>query len=320
MRRFPFAFVPLAALTALLIALSVAAQQPPNRFYGSVTLNGVTPPAGTPVTALIAGRQCGVGEVRDDGRYVVDVQDEASQAGCGTEGAIVTFQVGGVAAGQSGVYRRGAFTELHLTAPAQPGGRRFASAVLILADPRPCMPAPCDAAREALWNGDPAAWAARGVNDPDVRFGEIILMRVQAGEPSVIANIARILGNPYLQITRLRFIGSGPVQADEFIEITNLGGGSQEMTGWVVRSPGRGAVARFPDGFVMGPGQACRIYTAMVAADSCGAANFNSRDVWPDEAGLAVLYYEALDLLGAERRYHADPGTQPPQPDLQGVE
>jgi hypothetical protein len=42
--------------------------------------------------------------------------------------------------------------------------------------------------------------------------------------------------------------------------------------------------------------------------------------VWPDEAGLAVLYYEALDLLGAERRYRADASSQPPQPDLQGVD
>jgi hypothetical protein len=58
----------------------------------------------------------------------------------------------------------------------------------------------------------------------------------------------------------------------------------------------------------------------MVAADSCGTTSFDSQNVWPDQAGLAVLYYEALDLLGAERRYNADAGNQPPQPDLQGVD
>jgi hypothetical protein len=319
MPRFVLVFAPLIAVLAL-VADGVAAQQPPNRFYGSVSLNGAQPPAGTPVIAFIQGRECGRGEVRDDGRYVVDVDDEATRPGCGTEGAVITFEVGGVAAGQTGVYRRGTFTELQLTAPPQPGAQRFTTAALILADPRPCMPAPCDAEREALWNGDAAAWAARGVTDADARFGEIILMRVQAGEPSVIANIARILGNPYLQITRLRFVGSGAGQTDEFIEITNLGGGDQEMSGWIVRSPATGQVARFDAGYVMRPGQACRIYTGMVAADSCGRASFNAQNVWPDEAGLAVLYFEALDLLGAERRYRADAGTQPPQPDLQGVE
>jgi hypothetical protein len=182
------------------------------------------------------------------------------------------------------------------------------------------MPAPCDDNRTALWNGDAAAWAERGVTDADARFGEIILMRVQAGEPSVISNIARILGNPYMQITRVRFVGSGSAQTDEFIEITNLGGGDQDMSGWLVRSATLGQSADFPAGFVMNPGQSCRIYTGTVQADSCGTASFDSQNVWPDEAGLAILYYAALDLLGAERRYRADAGSQPPQPDLQGVE
>jgi hypothetical protein len=319
MRHALLAFVVLAAAAAFL-GSSAAAQQPPNRFYGSVTLNGAAPAAGTAVTAFIGGRECGSGQVREDGRYVVDVQDESTIAGCGTTGAIVTFQVGGVAAGQSGVFARGNFTELSLAAPAQPGAPRFTSATLILADPRPCMPAPCSAEREALWNGDASAWETQGVSTPDARFDAIILMRVEAGEPSVISNIARILGNPYLQITRLRFVGSGSSQGDEFIEVTNLGGGAQDMSGWVVQSPARGATARFPDGFTMNPAQACRIYTAMVAADSCGNASFGGSDVWPDEAGLTVLYFEALALPGAERRYNADPANQPYQPDLQGVQ
>lgn len=317
MRRFVLFLVPLVLLAWL--STSAAAQgQPPNRFFGSVRLNGATPSTGTPVLAFIGGQQCGTGEVRSDGRYVVDVEDESRIAGCGTEGATITFTVGGVQAGQTGSYQQGTFTELTLTAPAQAGGARFSEAVLILADPRPCMPAPCDATRTALWNGDQAAWAARGVTNDDARFGEIILMRVQAGEPSVIANIARILGQPFMQITRVRFMGSG-AQADEYIEITNLGGGDQDMGGWIVRAPG-GAVARFDAGYVMNPAQACRIYSNTVTADSCGTASFNANNVWPDGAGTAVLFFEALALPGAERRYSADPASQPAQPDLQGVE
>jgi hypothetical protein len=321
MRWIPLVLLPLFALAALVNGTNSSAQgQPPNRFFGTARLNGAVPPTGTPVTAFIGSQLCGTGDVREGGRYVVDVDDDSRTPGCGINGAAVTFRIGSTPAAQTGSYSQGAFTELNLTAPAQAGAPRLSEAVLVLADPRPCMPAPCDPGRAALWNGDAAAWAARGVTDPDARFGEIILMRVQAGEPSVIGNIARILGNPYLQITRLRFVGTDPGQADEFIEITNLGGGDQDMSGWIVRSPARGAVARFPAGYVMNPAQSCRIYTAMVTADSCGTASFDARDVWPDDSGVAVLFYEALALPGAERRYSADPGSQPPQPDLQGVE
>jgi hypothetical protein len=315
----PVLFLLGMCVAALPVAPPVAAQpQPPNRFFGTVTLNGVTPPVNTPVLAFIAGRLCGTGRVLADGRYVVDVEDESMTAGCGRPGVTITFQVGGVPAAQTGTYQRGRFTELNLTAPPPPGPRRYVEAFLDLADPRPCMPAPCDAERAALWNGDAAAWAAQGVMDADERFGRVIVMRVEAGEPAVIGNIARILGQPYLQITRLRFVGARAAQADEFVEITNLGGGDQDMAFWTVRSPLRDRTARFPDGFVLNPGQTCRIYTDLVAADSCGDARFGGADVWPDDAGVAVLLF--YDLVAAERRYSADPNNQPPPPNLVGVE
>ena len=322
MHRLPYVLALLLALSAGAAARTAAQPQPPHRFFGPVTLDGATPPPGTAVLAFIGDRQCGTGEVRQDGRYLVDVLSTSQIPGCGTDGATITFQVGGVPARETATYRTGNITELALTAASAPPppARRFTEAALILADPRPCMPAPCDPERAALWTGDEAAWAARGVFDPDARFEQIIIMRVDAGEPAVIGNIARILGQPYLQITRLRFAGSPPAQADEYIEVTNLGGGAQDMTGWTVRSPGRGVLARFPEAYVMNPAQSCRIYTGIVTADSCGTARFGGDDIWPDQGGVAVLYYDALDLLGAERRYSADPDNQPPQPDLQGVE
>ena len=42
-------------------------------------------------------------------------------------------------------------------------------------------------------------------------------------------------------------------------------------------------------------------------------------DIWPDDAGQAVLYYDALALLGDETSYSADPANQPPPPNLQAA-
>jgi hypothetical protein len=223
----------IAALDALALAAPTAIAQPhpPNRYYGSVTLNGQTTPVGTPVTAYIGEQLCGTGEVRADGRYVVDVDDATKTPGCGTPGAVITFRVGGVLAGQTGTFQAGAFTELPLTAPGQPAARRYTEAFLDLSDPRPCIPEPgqrtCSAFRAALWNGEAAAWAELGVTDPDARFNETVVFRVRAGDPAVISIIARFLGGPYLQVTRVKFVGSEPGQVDEYVEVANLGGGAQ---------------------------------------------------------------------------------------------
>lgn len=320
MRRLSHVVVPLLTLAAFAgLAGSAAAQpSPPNRFFGAATLNGTTPPSGTPVTAFIGGTLCGTGQVGDNGRYSVDVADASQTAGCGSPGATITFRVGGVDASQRGTYQQGFFTQLDLTAPAQPGANRFREAALSLADPRPCIPdagqTACDANRLLLWNGDARAWAARGVTDGDARFNETVVFRVRAGDPAAISNIARFLDAPYVKITRLRFSGN------EFIEVTNLGGGSQDMTTWIVRTIDRGLTARFPDGYVLNPGQSCRFYSGATASDSCGDAAFNVADVWPDDGGTATLFFEGLALPGDNTRYSADPTNQPPPPNLQGVE
>ncbi len=88
---------------------------PPNRFYGTVQLDGRAAPAGTTVVALVGTNTCGRGTVDAFG-YVVDVASSFTQPGCGTEGATVAFQVGSVRATQTGTFATGAFTQLNLTA------------------------------------------------------------------------------------------------------------------------------------------------------------------------------------------------------------
>ena len=327
-----------AALLVGFLTVGIAAAQPtpPHRFFGTLTIDGVPAVVGTEIRAFVGERECstGGGVIGVGGRYVVDVLATTHRPGCGRgAGETVTFRVGDRVAQQTPEFRNGGYQRLDLTVggaappppppPPPPPQQRFNAASLNLSDPRPCIPPPgqrtCDATRNALWNGEAGAWAQRGVTDPDARFNETVVFRVQAQDPAVIAIIARFLQAPYLQVTYILFRGSAPGQTDEYVEVTNLGGGAQDMTGWSLRSPDRGAVFRFPDGFVMNGGDKCRVYTGPPQADSCGNASFNSTDVWPDEAGRVVLYYDALDLPGADKVYNADPNNQPPPPELQGV-
>src|SRR5262249_45053727 len=69
-------------------AREMLAQGPPARVFGSVTVDGATPPQGTRVEAYIDGKLCGEGVVRQIGGdigvgYVVDVKGESQEAGCG---------------------------------------------------------------------------------------------------------------------------------------------------------------------------------------------------------------------------------------------
>lgn len=208
-------------------------------------------------------------------------------------------------------------------------------ATLDLSDPRPCIPPSgeraCDAERAALWTGDAAAWARRSVTNPDARFNETVVFRVRAGDPAAIRTIAQLLDAPYLKVTRVQFAGT-----DEVVEVTNLGGGAQDLTGWTLRSPARDAVFRLPAGVILAPGEICRLISGPPTTNPGGACRtFTSvalveaggdlsdartlTDVWPDDHGRVVLFYDALDLPGDDTRYSADPANQPPPPNLQLV-
>lgn len=137
-----------------------------------------------------------------------------------------------------------------------------------------------------------------------------------------ISNVARLLGWPYVKVTRLRFV------FDEFVEVTNLGGGAQDIGGWTLRSP-RGTAFTFPAGTVLQPGGRCTVYTGPARNNPTGECLMRTpppppRDRpgghWPDDAGEVVLFYDALNLLADDTFYSADPNNQPPPPNLQLVD
>lgn len=314
-----------AALLAGVFAVTTAAAQqfPPHRFFGSLTINGQPAATGTVLRAFIGETECATATLSTAGTYVIDVPGVTINPNCGRTGqSTISFQVNGQTASQTATYRDGGFEQLNLTIGGGPVSGFNAAAIDLNA---PCIPEPgqstCSANRTALWNADRDAWAARGVTDtpPFIPFegnvfSETVVFRVDAGDPAAIRNIAVILGNPFLQITLIRFAGS-----PEYAEITNLGGGAQDMTGWSLRSPGANLRVAFPDGFVMQPGQVCRVYSGTPGQNSCGNMSFNASDVWPDNGGRAVLFFDALELLGDDVLYSADPNSQPPPPNLQGT-
>ena len=194
---------------------------------------------------------------------------------------------------------------------------------------QPCIPAPgqvvCDADRTRLWNGDMTAWAmrfrAQGLPEPtpDQVFEQTFGFRIEAGDPAAIGAVAQGLGWPHVRINAVRFRGRASTELDEWVEVKNLGGAAQDMSGWSVRVEGSSTRWRFADGFVLEPGQACKFYTGAAMADPCGgSSNIASSGVLPNDGGTLTLWVDFLDLKAIEVRYAADPTRQPPPPNLQG--
>lgn len=113
-------------------AATVAAQAPPTRFYGSVTVNGAPAEVGTVVEGYVNGLLCGQGVVAELGDpigigYILDVNADSFQPGCGMDGGQVTFKVGALDAAATGEFRTGSFVQVDLSidgdvgaAPAPP--------------------------------------------------------------------------------------------------------------------------------------------------------------------------------------------------------
>jgi hypothetical protein len=112
--------------TLLLMALPslVSAQaQPPNRFFGSVKINGQDAPDGTVVEAYIGNTLCGSGSVQNRNNaeiYLVDVVGAGQKAGCAKDGDTVKFKVAGLDAKETGKYATAEATHLDLTASGTP--------------------------------------------------------------------------------------------------------------------------------------------------------------------------------------------------------
>jgi len=99
--------------------VAAPAVNPPARFVGSVTVRGQPAPSGTVVEVHIGSAVCGATTTFVSGgqsRYTIDSPNQdAAHPGCGTDGAAVTFFVGGTQADQTGTWRSYDLNVVNLT-------------------------------------------------------------------------------------------------------------------------------------------------------------------------------------------------------------
>lgn len=299
--------------------------QPPNRFYGTLTVNGQPAPAGTTVTAIIGELVCGSRTTTEPGRYQIDVISSRERPGCGLPNATVTFRVGDAPAAETGTWAAGQFTRLNLTVGGGGAAQASSTDIARLDMESPCIPPPnqpaCDENRRRLWAADPFAWApifaARGRLEPTPEeiFDEALMLRLNARDPAAQSALSRLMGWPHIRITALRFRGSAPRQADEWVEVSNLGGAPQDMAGFIVRARGSGAEYLFPAGFTLEPGASCRAYAAEPGPQAC-PGSFGRPGVWDDTTDTALLIYAPVDWTVDTPSYNAMLDRQPPPPNL----
>ena len=142
-RRLILATALLVMTSSLGIGVTEAQPAPPATFVGTVRLDGQTVADGTPVLALVNDKPCGessrepgqegtwtldkdaadLGMRAGDSIYIVDVASDSQTPGCGTEGAIVTFQVAGRLTHEQGLWKAGLNT-LNLTVGQAPASAR----------------------------------------------------------------------------------------------------------------------------------------------------------------------------------------------------
>jgi len=89
------------------IALAESPPNPPARFSGTVLVDGKPATPGTSIEVHIGSSTCGVTTVTANGaesRYLVDspALDPGANPNCGTDGATVTFYIGGKLAKETG--------------------------------------------------------------------------------------------------------------------------------------------------------------------------------------------------------------------------
>jgi hypothetical protein len=97
---------------------------------------------------------------------------------------------------------------------------------------------------------------------------------------------------PDVQITYIFYDGLVPkAEADEYVEITNLGDQAQELAGWVLKDIDEGyPLFTFPS-YILEPGETIRVYTNEIHPEWGGFSFEYGRAIWNNvEPDVAVLY------------------------------
>ena len=94
-----------------------------------------------------------------------------------------------------------------------------------------------------------------------------------------------------VQLTYVNYDGAVyRVESDEYLVVKNVGGSPVAMSGWMINAGDDGQNFWFPGGFVLGPGQECRVYTDEVHQETCGLSFGSGRAVWNNDGDCGYLY------------------------------
>jgi len=114
-------------------------------------------------------------------------------------------------------------------------------------------------------------------------------------------------GTPLIRLTAIWLRGSdtsgGGDGRYQYVEIGNLGGAAQDLSGWALQGDSgtiAGLMYYFPAGLTLNPGDSCRIYVGHPAEATCGDSSFALFPFWGDhgDAGLWDAAGNLVDLLG----------------------
>jgi hypothetical protein len=81
------------------------------------------------------------------------------------------------------------------------------------------------------------------------------------------------------------------VESDEYAVIKSFSAVPTDMSGWVLNAGDGGQNFGFPGGFVLQPGQECRVYTNEFHPESCGGLSFGiGSAIWNNGGDCGFLY------------------------------
>jgi micrococcal nuclease len=147
---------------------------------------------------------------------------------------------------------------------------------------------------------------------PDVKYQDLFLRLQQEAreanrglwrappestpEPVVLPTESAAPSAGDVQITFIFYDGIvKQVESDEYAEIANVGAAPIDIGGWLLNAGDPGQDFVFP-GFVLQPGQVCRVYTNEYHPDSCGFSFGSSRAIWNNKGDCGYLYNANREL------------------------
>lgn len=114
-----------------------------------------------------------------------------------------------------------------------------------------------------------------------------------------------------VRILSIQPVGSGPNQADEYVELYNEGPQQVDLNGWTLKAMRTADntiidTYLFGNGAIIAAGQVCRIYTNLLSPpDNCGFSGGFASDepIWPDNGGARASLFNQANIEYARFTY-----------------